>query len=177
VFSVLAFVYVAFSQTPDPIYVLLRYLHDRPYAGEDIWLSTLSRDVGLSDNDVKFVLNNQNLSDWLSIQGGYPLVTVKSKPVLLQKLIDLGVEPASLDAMQALFRGSFKTVRQFRDCKRNEHGQLQVEAVWTSKEQPSQVLWRDINSSAREYVSSQPHRAVSDVYASLAGRKDVSCGA
>ena len=78
--------------------MLLRYLHDRPYAGEDIWLSTLSRDVGLSDNDVKFVLNNQNLSDWLSIQGGYPFVTVKSKPVLLQKLIDLVVEPASLDA-------------------------------------------------------------------------------
>ena len=149
-----------FCQTSGPIYALLRYLHDRPYAGEDIWLSTLTHDVGLSADDVKFALNNQHLSDWLSEHSGYPLVTVKSKPVLREKLIELGVDPGSLDAMQAMFREVFKTVRQFRNCKRNEHGQLQVEAVWTSKEQPSQVLWRDLNASAREYVGSDNSRSL-----------------
>jgi len=87
----------------------------------------------------------------LSINDGFGLVTVKDQPLLLQKLLNLGVKPESLQPMQARFRGGeFRNVRQFRNCKRNEIGLLEVDAVWTSKEQPSRVLWQDLNESAQE---------------------------
>jgi len=140
-------------QIPGCIEKVLRELHKRKYAGEEIWLQTLSKDADISEADVKFALNDQRLGDWFSIKDGFGLVTVKDSPLLLQKLLNLGVEPESLQPMQARFRGrEFRNVRQFRNCKRNEIGQLEVEAVWTSKEQPSRVLWQELNASAQENV-------------------------
>ena len=132
---------------------VLRHLYDRQLPGEEVWLATLAKDVGVLVEDVKFVLKSQDLGSWLSQQRGWDLVTIKDAPLLSRKLLDIGVDPESLQSMQALFRGAFRAVRQLRDPKLNELGQLTVEAVWTSKEPPSRVFWQDLNASARQTVS------------------------
>jgi len=84
---------------------------------EEVWPATLAKDIGVLDEDVKFVLNSQGLGSWLSRQDGWDLVTTKDPSLLSKKLLDIGVDPESLRPMQALVHGAFRTVRQFRDAK------------------------------------------------------------
>jgi hypothetical protein len=121
----LLFVDFPIGQLPACTEKVLRELHKRKYAGEEIWLQTLAKDADVSEDDVKFALNDQGLGDWFSIKDGFGLITVKDQPLLKQKLLTHRVEPDSLQPMQARFRGGeFRNVRQFRNCKRNEIGLL-----------------------------------------------------
>ena len=83
----------------------------------------MAKDADVSEEDVKFALNDQGMGDWLSIKDGFRLVTVKDQPLLKHKLLNLGVQPDSLQPMQARFSGSnFRNVRQFRNCRRMRAG-------------------------------------------------------
>jgi len=120
------------------------------------WLSWLSKDLALPQQEITSLMRIQGLKDWITEkgeQGQNSFVTVKSKPLLVQKLVALGVDPDSLQSLQARLNGTLKTVKEFRHPDRDENGLLHFEAVWTSTHMPSRVFYPDLNARAREHVS------------------------
>jgi len=106
----------------------------------------------------------QGLKDWITEkgeQGQNSFVTVKSKPLLVQKLVALGVDPDSLQSLQARLNGTLKTVKEFRHPDRDENGLLHFEAVWTSTHMPSRVFYPDLNGpefSTENYNQGRQHK-------------------
>ena len=137
---------------------LLRHLHDRLLGpGENVWISTLADDLGLSQSQLIVYLDTLGLGSHISGRtGNFAAFTVPPLDAVSDLLAARGIARQLLEPMQGLVNGVWQKIKWLQHPSLCENGAIRFHATWKGKLPPSSVCCHDLNPSARSYVTTLP---------------------